>query len=283
MEENRNSDSGSHESADNFFALSVPKSDESFPMLKAFQEFLDAERERARRRQMILATSFMAALVVVVVLFCGIGAVLFSGMVTRGDAKQDKLLEMLLSQRAEAQPSAVVAAPAPRVEPDPVIKELMAVLQQLRAETAELKAAAAAAEAEKSIAASAPEVPEVKPEAPAKKTGVFSSPKRRTESVPAPTPTEIEPVSGTSDEGSPSTSDTVAASPVAAPPVIAPPAAAPKSDPNAPVLVKVVPSRAMQLPEGYEANEMSVVTEGNVKFPWRILMPTGAEIKDDSK
>lgn len=278
MEENKTSDSGAHESADNFFALSVPKSDESFPVLKAFQEFLDAERERARRRQMILATSFMAALVVVVVLFCGIGAVLFSGMVTRGDAKQDKLLEMLLSQRAEAQQPAIAAAPVLAVEPDPVINELMAVLKQLRAETAELKAAAAAAEAEKSVAASTPEVPEVKPEAPAKKTGVFSSPKRRTESLPAPTPMEIEPVLENSAEVSPSTSDTVAT-----PPVVAPPVVAPKSDPNAPVLVKVVPSRTMRLPDGYEASELSVVTEGNVKFPWRILMPTGAETKDAPK
>lgn len=270
MEDNTNSDSGARESADNIFALSVSKGDESFPVLKAFQDFLDAERERARRRQMVLALSFMAALVVVVVLFCGIGAVLFSGMVTRSDSKQDKLLEMLLSQRAPVQQPVVVAAPVEKVESDPVMIEMMAVLKQLRAETAELKAAAAAAEAEKVSAPLVAEVPDVKPTAPVKKTGIFSSPKRQPESVPAPVPAE------------PAAEDTVEVPPTTSAGVT-PPVAASNADPNAPVQVKVVPSRTMRLPEGHVASELSVVTEGNVKFPWRILMPTGAETKDASK
>ena len=73
------------ETAENAFALAFPKGDESFPVLKAFQEFLDAERERARRRQMTLTICFMSAIVLLVVLFCVIGAVLFSGMMRRSD------------------------------------------------------------------------------------------------------------------------------------------------------------------------------------------------------
>ncbi len=278
MEENKNSDPSTQESADNFFALSVPKSEESFPVLKAFQDFLDAERERARRRQMTLAISFMVALVVLVVLFCGIGAFIFSGMVKRSDTKQDKLLEMLLSQRTAVHQPSVTVVPAPR-EPDPVINEMMAVLKQLKTETAELKAAAAVAEATKPDAQTAPvapearpEIREIKPEAPVKKTGVFSSPKRRPETES--TPPQVETVAEAPAETPPSPQNAVESPP---------PAVERKADPNAPVQVKVVPSREMHLPEGHEASEMPVVTEENVKFPWRILMPTGAETKDAAK
>ncbi len=274
MEENRNMDHGAPESAENIFALSVPKGEESFPVLKAFQEFLDAERERARRRQMTLAICFMAALVVVVVLFCGIGAVLFSGMIKRSDSKQDKLLEMLLSQRNPTpQASGVaLAAPASRFESDPVIDEMVAVLKQLKADTAELKAAAAEKKAAAAVAGtvtaveqSVPEVSETRREPPVKKTGVFSSPKRRPEVVP--TPPSIETVEEEALEDAATASGAVVARPVAE-----------KNSPvGGPVQVKVVPSRTMRLPEGHEATEIAIVTEGNVKFPWRILMPTGAE------
>ncbi len=282
MEENKNSDPNTQENADNFFALSVPKSEESFPVLKAFQDFLDAERERARRRQMTLAISFMVALVVLVVLFCGIGVVIFSGMVTRSDSKQDKLLEMLLSQRAAAQQASVTVAPAPRAEPDPVINEMMTVLKQLRAETAELKAAAS--EVAKPVLQSVSVAPEVKSEIPVKKTGVFSSPKRRPETESPPP--QVEAVVEAPAEASPSPQNAVEASPpLALSTPLSPPAPVVerKSDPNAPVQVKVVPSREMHLPADHEASEISVVTEGNVKFPWRILMPTGAETKDAAK
>ena len=276
MEENRHLDHGAQDSAENIFALSVPKGEESFPVLKAFQEFLDAERERARRRQMTLAISFMAALVVIVVLFCGIGAVLFSGMVKRSDTKQDKLLEMLLSQRAAA-PQAP-AVPVSRFESDPVIDEMVAVLKQLKADTAELKAAAAEraaavaiAEADKSTEPIVPVVSAAKRELPVKKTGVFSSPKRRPESKPAPEPIETPEANALEDAA------------IASGAVVAPPLVKERAGSAGPVQVKVVPSRTMRLPEGYEASEMSVVTEGNVKFPWRILMPTGAETQAVSK
>lgn len=274
MEENRNMDHGAQENAENIFALSVPKGEESFPVLKAFQEFLDAERERARRRQMTLAISFMAALVVLVVLFCGVGAVLFSGMVKRSDSKQDKLLEMLLSQRNGTQPAPVMTPPTV----DPVINEMIAVLKQLKADTAELKAAAAekaaaatVAETVQSVEPPVPVVAEAKRLAPsAKKTGVFSSPKRRPDPTPAPQP--LETAEGNSEELA------AASGAVEAPPVVQN-----GSVSRGPVQVKIVPSRTMRLPEGHEASEMSVVTEGNVKFPWRILMPTGVESQAVSK
>ena len=51
--------------SENLFAVALASKggDESFPVLRAFQSFLDQERERARRRMMTLSVCFITALV----------------------------------------------------------------------------------------------------------------------------------------------------------------------------------------------------------------------------
>lgn len=279
--------------AENLFALSLPKGEESFPVLKAFQEFLDAERERARRRQMTLAISFMSALVLLVVLFCVIGAILFSGMIRRSDSQQDRLFD-LLTQRSPAP----VQATAPSVSATGESKEastaeLVELLKQLRAENAAMRANLA----DKSPSASMPPLetanagfavaptpaPEVKSTPSTKKTGVFSSPKRQPVPAPvaeAPKPEEVP----------------VATEPEVKPPVEAKPAIEIKTPVEAkspveiksavkpkpeqpqawtPIKVKVMPSREMTVPAGNSAEEMTIISDRNVKIPMRVLMPTG--------
>ena len=279
--------------AENLFALSLPKGEESFPVLKAFQEFLDAERERARRRQMTLAISFMSALVLLVVLFCVIGAILFSGMIRRSDSQQDRLFD-LLTQRSPAP----VQATAPSVSATGESKEastaeLVELLKQLRAENAAMRANLA----DKSPSASMPPLetanagfavaptpaPEVKSTPSTKKTGVFSSPKRQPVPAPvaeAPKPEEVpvatEPEVKPPVEAKPAIeikTPVEAKSPVEIKPAVKPKPEQPQA--WTPIKVKVMPSREMTVPAGNSAEEMTIISDRNVKIPMRVLMPTG--------
>lgn len=269
MEMNRNTETGAEESPENIFALSFQKGEESFPVLKAFQEFLDAERERARRRQMVLTLSFMSAIVVLVVLFCVIGAILFSGTARRNDAKQDKLLEMLLAERKA--PIPVPGGELARPRHDAVVAEVMELVKQLKAETEALKVAMqrppeTAPISEVVPVASVPQADpiEVSPEQPLKRTGVFSSPKRKPETV-----TPIEEKSDRVAEPAPADVDAVDA----VEPEKGTELAQGEADADGMVQVKIIPSRVMHPPAGYDAEEIAIVTEGNVRYPWRVLVP----------
>lgn len=265
METNRNTEPGTDESPENIFALSFSKGEESFPVLKAFQEFLDAERERARRRQFVLTLSFMSAIVVLVVLFCVIGAILFSGMAQRNDTKQDKLLEMLLMERKTLMPAPVVEPP--RAWQDPVVDELMELVKRLKAETEALKVTlqrppepALSPEGLVAQPVLEPEPIEVESEPRLKRTGVFSSPKRKPELPALVVETDI-------DDAEPGLTiiDADAETQVEARDI--------EGGDEGLVHIKIVPSRVMHPPAGYDAGEIAIVTEGNVRYPWRILVP----------
>lgn len=269
QDEGGQADHGGQETGENLFALSFPKGEESFPVLKAFQEFLDAERERARRRQMTLAICFMSALVVLVVMFCVVGAVIFSGMIRRNDAQQARMLDLLLQRTAvtaDAKKSDVTA-PEP-VRQDPALTELIEMVRQLKAENAAIASRNASADRQVSAVTPPPAVESAQtgkgllanPAAPVKKTGVFSSPKRQPEPVPQATRAgaQSSAVGSGGNEAGAADGD----------------AGAWKT-----VQVKVVPSREMHVPDGYAAEEMSVVSDKNVRMPLRVLMPTGADAK----
>ena len=270
QEEGGQTDHGGQESAENAFALSFPKGEESFPVLKAFQEFLDAERERARRRQTTLAICFMSALVVLVVMFCVVGAVIFSGMMRRNDAQQARMLDLLLQRTAVAAEVGKPAATAP-AQPDPALKELVEMVRQLKAENAAMATRNAAAADKPLTAVTAPPAadvgssptekpPVVAAAGPVRKTGVFSSPKRRPDPVPEASAAGAAQATAEADASK---------------------TAAPDGDADAwkTVQVRVAPSREMHVPDGYAAEEMSVVSDKNVRMPLRVLMPTGADAK----
>jgi hypothetical protein len=86
---------------------------ESFPVLKAFQEYIDAERAQARKRVMILSISFSIVLCAVVLLFLSMGVYLLKDM----SALQTKLVDAALSQRNV--PAPVITVTAPPVAPQP--------------------------------------------------------------------------------------------------------------------------------------------------------------------
>jgi hypothetical protein len=80
---------------------------ESFPVLKAFQDYIDAERAQARKRVMILSISFSAVLCAVVICFLGMGVYLLKDM----SSVQNKLIDAALAQRNAPAPVAPVQQP----------------------------------------------------------------------------------------------------------------------------------------------------------------------------
>lgn len=112
-----------------------------FPVLKAFQEYLETEQAKARKRMLGLSIFFIVLLVVVVVTF----TLIMSTVINRNQALSDRLLDIALRERQPvSQPAPVVNVqqPAPHIvqQPTPTqpaadaMKPLMEKLEQLIAE-----------------------------------------------------------------------------------------------------------------------------------------------------
>lgn len=85
---------------------------DSFPVLKAFQDYLEAERNSARRRVVMLSVFFVSLMAVVVAGLISVGLFVFNNMARQQEAAartQDLLLQTVLQQRA----ATPFAAPAP--------------------------------------------------------------------------------------------------------------------------------------------------------------------------
>ena len=130
---------------ENLFSVALAKSsNDSFPVLNAFQTFLDQERERARRRVVTMAVCFTGAMIVLLLVFGILFATFFSRMMVRNEKQQDRLLDLVArgipAAVHEAGWSAPGAAGAETVSRD----EILQVLQQLSAERAAARAGQAA-------------------------------------------------------------------------------------------------------------------------------------------
>lgn len=123
-----------------------------FPVLKAFQEYIDAEQAKARKRMLGLSAFFIVLLLVVVVTF----VIILTTVLSRNQALSDRLLDYALEER---QKIAVQPIAAPVVQPaqpsDDVIKKLLERIDRDQAamkaafEKERQEAAAKAAEAER--------------------------------------------------------------------------------------------------------------------------------------
>ena len=137
-----------------------------FPVLKAFQEYIEAEQARARKRTLGLSIFFIVLLIVVVVTFSVIMAAVINrdqqslqAIATRNQALSDKLLDIALRERTPAaQPVVNVQQPPAAVHPDTGAQALKPVLDRLESLAEALK---------KQPAGTAPQpVPMVQPAAP---------------------------------------------------------------------------------------------------------------------
>ena len=301
---------------DSMFALSYHKNgEESFPVLRAFQEFLEAERERARRKQLALTLTFMGVIVVLVLVFCVIGAVLFNTLLNQSNQQQGKLVELLLQQRQNAEPVEVAGAKrgalpgvkSEQADADATLMELMEAVEALRRDVAARKEEAklSTPPAETAVA----ETPPPTEEELLRQKGIYTPLKWRTDNpAEAKAPPEPQPEKVESAEETPLVADVAGAVAVeiipeevkaeptqpveptghtaeiaALEPVKPEEAIKNTVDPEAATpeadvrRISVTPSREMGGPAGYKPAAITVVTEDRRSVPWRIMMPTGLD------
>ena len=110
----------------------------AFPVLKAFQDYLETERQQARKRLVTLTAFFVSLMAIVVGGFIVAFIFLFNRMdkqQSRLDQQQSRLLEAALQER-KAPPAPVV--PAPEV-PSPAVIAAQQATRQIEAVTLNLQ------------------------------------------------------------------------------------------------------------------------------------------------
>ncbi len=101
-------------------AVALHGGEEEFPVLKAFENYLEAERQKSRRRIIGLTCVFSGILLMVIVLFIVIGALLINKMFSQ----QDRLFDHMIAQQRPQQVQAPAAPPpTPAPQPQPVAVE----------------------------------------------------------------------------------------------------------------------------------------------------------------
>jgi hypothetical protein len=89
-----------------------------FPVLKAFQEYIDAEQAKARKRMLGLSVFFILLLAMVVITF----TLVTMSILNRNQNLSDRLLDLALRERLQPQP-VVNVQPAPPVAPQPAVSQ----------------------------------------------------------------------------------------------------------------------------------------------------------------
>ena len=102
-----------------------------FPVLKAFQEYIDAEQAKARKRMLGLSVFFILLLIVVVITL----TLVITSVIGRNQQLSDRLLDIALREKTATQPVVNVQSPAPTVES----AELVRLREELRREKEEIK------------------------------------------------------------------------------------------------------------------------------------------------
>ena len=125
MHDNISGDGNPNPTAISLFGQSAGTND--FPVLKAFQEYIDAEQAKARKRMLGLSIFFIVLLVAVVVTFSIIVISIFS----HNRQLSDRLLDMALRERNNQAPvqQVPVQQPQPVVVPQPVVTPVVAPSQ----------------------------------------------------------------------------------------------------------------------------------------------------------
>ena len=104
-----------------------------FPVLKAFQEYIDAEQAKARKRMLGLSIFFIVLLFAVIVTF----VLILTTVLNRNQSLSDRLLDYALREREKV--ATVQQVPAPVVQPSADV--VKALVERMEKEQAEMKAA----------------------------------------------------------------------------------------------------------------------------------------------
>ena len=112
---------------------------DDFPVLRAFQQYIDAEQTKARKRMLMLGIFFGVMMLVVIAIFVS----LLVGVSERNQQLNDRLVEYAMrNQQAVVQPTAVIAQPQANAGDVAALAALTAKLNEVQAK---LKAAEEAA------------------------------------------------------------------------------------------------------------------------------------------
>lgn len=263
--------------SDTRLAVAVSTDRESFPVLQAFQSFLDQERERSRRRIMVLSTIFISTLAVITAVFGVFAIFFFSHMMARNEAQQDRMLDLIthpVSAAPASPPSAAAAAPVPApttVDIEKMVEKLVAERLKAR-ESAPVPGAQEgdpppAAPKREDAASAEPQAP-----FPERRRGIISPVSRR-QSGQSNAPQKAEKTGSapqnTQEPPNPPEKPRSSASKEAAP-ASAPAGAARGKEPRR---ISVQPTRALSVPRGYVQDSTIIQTESGALVPLRTLLP----------
>jgi hypothetical protein len=258
---------------------------ESFPVLKAFQDYIEAERTQARKRVVQLSVFFAVLMVVVVAGFLTAGIAMWRNNAER----ENKLLEAVLAQKAAPAPA---AAPAAIVQTSPVFEE--SVRQMSRA-TSELQSSLdkkldgvsdIATKVHEKVASQDGELEKMRAELrkmqeqSAKLQSELVSVKEAAKKPAPPAVAAVAPKPVTPKPVTPAPVASADATALAAAATPAPlPAAKPEPrDPRFPPAVKAPPAAPAGVtppaaPKGMIASAIPVTTKNVGTIPWRVLIP----------
>ena len=115
MRDNVTEEDGANPNAVSLFGQAANAND--FPVLKAFQEYIDAEQAKARKRMLGLSIFFVILLVAVVITF----TVVMMSIVSHNRELSDRLLDVAFRER-----QAPVVAPPAAAAPQPIVQPVVA-------------------------------------------------------------------------------------------------------------------------------------------------------------
>ena len=111
---------------------------DDFPVLKAFQQYIDAEQSKARKRMLLLCVFFGILMSVVIAVFVG----MLMNVSARNQALNDRMIELAMKQSAPANAPVVVQPP----QDNAAILAMTAKIDELQKKLSEDRAKAEKAE-----------------------------------------------------------------------------------------------------------------------------------------
>ena len=131
---------------------------DDFPVLKAFQQYIDAEQAKSRKRLMILCAFFGAVMFVVIAVFVG----LLLNVSSRNQSLNDRLIEYAMQrdrERSQAMAPAAAQDNAAAIALTAKIEELQKKLFENQARAEQMVAEASAQAKKAAIEAATPKAP----------------------------------------------------------------------------------------------------------------------------
>ncbi len=115
---------------------------DDFPVLKAFQQYIDAEQTKSRKRMVMLCIFFGCLMAVVIAVFIA----MLHSVSERNQSLNDRFLEYMMEERshAQTQPSVAPAISAANPATDAALKAMTESISSIQKQLTEQKSAAAA-------------------------------------------------------------------------------------------------------------------------------------------